>query len=721
MADTGSTQIPSSGQPLERRKKDGTYSKMRSHAGNTPVLPQTKLCPFCPAKFTRTTHLNRHLRNHTNERIHKCDLCEAQFTRSDLLSRHRRSCSHQASNIRRRSCVPCTQSKVKCDRDLPCSKCSSRGKECIYAPITKRVHKSHHLATGSLPQATHTQDSQFTATTSSAPILPNDPSVSAPPSLADQHSESSCGYSSATSSEMSWQIPTNSHLVSLYNHDMFEPFFNDLFSAMDNSLQSSSLDVSASGTRSSDDDHDWGYSIIGQTDTTTQLVSRENIPAFISPSAYFPPATSNIKETPATVMEISAEPGDHDKHHFLRLFYSAFVEQVPVVHAPSFGPEGKPPFLINAMQACGAIFVKSKTAATFITTTLRVSRKFILEEFSKDSLTIEGQLDLILTVVLLHTLGLFHEEAEERATSGLYHGMLITMIRRVNFISRIAGWSANEDSPLSLEERWRHWAWHEMSNRALLLSYLQDTSQCIYFTVPSSYHIAELIFNLPCDDKLWRAQSASEWWEELHRGSRYGNAHERLNCPTLPSILQLVFEPRTTQMKAISYFAHWAVIHGIVGRLFTLCTNGPLFLRNSLGTLDQEFHGIQYALHNWLQWWMKRPEIIDSNPPEEAEPPFMRNPLPFYWLGQVALLAYQENLPPFDAQVYSSRELRMEVRFWQVKKWIRHIRSFLAGAHRLSPTILWDELMNIRLQSWQVDLQLPANDDPHGLLGFFVQ
>lgn len=43
-------------------KKDGTSSKIRSHRGNIPVLPQTKFCPHCPAKFTRTTHLNRHLR-----------------------------------------------------------------------------------------------------------------------------------------------------------------------------------------------------------------------------------------------------------------------------------------------------------------------------------------------------------------------------------------------------------------------------------------------------------------------------------------------------------------------------------------------------------------------------------------------------------------------------------------------------------------------------------
>jgi hypothetical protein len=112
-------------------KKDGTISRMRSHRGNVPQLPQTKLCPFCPAKFTRTTHLNRHLRNRRptslwvlsanswidyTRRYERAfvsmrgaqpmlpvdfpmpncvvlgQVCGAQFTRSDLLARHKRSC-----------------------------------------------------------------------------------------------------------------------------------------------------------------------------------------------------------------------------------------------------------------------------------------------------------------------------------------------------------------------------------------------------------------------------------------------------------------------------------------------------------------------------------------------------------------------------------------------------------------------------------------------------
>ncbi|KIK98576.1 hypothetical protein PAXRUDRAFT_668207 [Paxillus rubicundulus Ve08.2h10] len=121
-------------------RKDGAISKMRSHKGNVPVLPQTKLCPHCPAKFTRTTHLNRHLRTHTGERSHCCDTCEAQFTRSDLLTRHKKTCgdpSH-ANRTRRRSCQACADSKVKCDLQRPCSKCQARGKECTFAVRSSR-------------------------------------------------------------------------------------------------------------------------------------------------------------------------------------------------------------------------------------------------------------------------------------------------------------------------------------------------------------------------------------------------------------------------------------------------------------------------------------------------------------------------------------------------------------------------------------------------------
>lgn len=105
---------------------------MHAHKGNIPSLPQTKQCAMCPARFTRTTHLNRHLRSHTNERLHRCSICKiAEFTRSDLLTRHKRTCGH-INRSRRKSCEACAESKIKCTLTYPCAKCTARGRACVF-------------------------------------------------------------------------------------------------------------------------------------------------------------------------------------------------------------------------------------------------------------------------------------------------------------------------------------------------------------------------------------------------------------------------------------------------------------------------------------------------------------------------------------------------------------------------------------------------------------
>jgi hypothetical protein len=58
-----------------------------------------------------------------------------------------------------------------------------------------------------------------------------------------------------------------------------------------------------------------------------------------------------------------------------------FLSQVPIVHAKTFTSEGKPQILISAMQACGALFVKTRKATLFITQTLASARDTLVHEF----------------------------------------------------------------------------------------------------------------------------------------------------------------------------------------------------------------------------------------------------------------------------------------------------------------------------------------------------
>ena len=93
---------------------------------------------------------------------------------------------------------------------------------------------------------------------------------------------------------------------------------------------------------------------------------------------------------------------------------------------------------------------------------------------------------LILAVVLLQTIGLFHQKVEQRSHSNIYHGMLVMvsdlpvsiiinvntthnetqMIRQSGLIAKVAEWVP----PIIDRERggeldWRQWAFHEMTKR----------------------------------------------------------------------------------------------------------------------------------------------------------------------------------------------------------------------------------------------------------------
>jgi len=245
--------------------------------------------------------------------------------------------------------------------------------------------------------------------------------------------------------------------------------------------------------------------------------------------------------------------------------------------------------------------------------------------------------------------------------------------------------------------------------------------------MPSSYLPDEMAMCLPCEDTLWKASTATEWFLALQKPSPYGSIPERLRGVSMSRVLAELCQQHTLETSIpLNPFSHFILIHAILRNLFTVCLESRLPVSSSSpppppasGSNDeivnQEIMTLQYALHNWLQSWLNSPEL-PRTATTDAEPPFICNALPFYWLGQVSLLAYQENYLPFE--LHSENNLKVEVRFRLVKQWLKHIRGFLKQTDQ-APTLFWDELMKIRLQSWQAEIEGGAGDDQDGLLGLF--
>ncbi|KAJ7690657.1 fungal-specific transcription factor domain-containing protein [Mycena rosella] len=675
----------------ESLNKDGTVSKMRKHKGNIPTLPQTKACPHCSARFTRSTHLTRHMKTHTNERHYRCTTCDAQFTRSDLLARHRKSCEDPSRPHRLRSCVLCTESKVKCDRNDPCSRCKSRGRDCLFAIPPRKPKSATAIDPGSIStlsgpsgSSSSSTGSQVTSSASTS-LLPLDSLIS---ELVDLSTQNDLAPAPAL---------VHSHLSPMYENDVFQPLFNDVFAT----------DASPSA-----DDFPLPLPFLDELPLHTGLLQPWFQELLIFPPNSYPPGEGEQRSLLNDFF--SRELQAADPKHYLYLFFNAFLLQVPIVHSATFKFEGKPPYLLKSIKACGALFVKTRKAATYITESLAAAREGLAQAFATTLTDPVEQVHLVLAVVLLQTIGLFHQKPDERFASSLIHGMLVAMIRRVGLISKNSSWTSSDSS---IQSRWHEWTFYETTKRALLLSYLHDCCQSIYFGLSPSYSPGEMTLRLPCDDSLWRAGSAEEWFSILEAPSPYQSSHHRLTGLDFSTTFASMVNPQFIPAPNVTSFGYFVLIHAILRDLFAACSETIIpvaDIRGDENPTNQKMLSVQHALHNWLHSWSSSRA---GYPQTSDEPCFIDNVLPFYWLGQVSILAHQEALPPFN----SADNVIGETRFKMVKRWLRRIRAFLSEADGES-TLFWDELMKIQLQTWQLEYDTDGGvDDQDGLLGFFPE
>lgn len=278
-----------------------------------------------------------------------------------------------------------------------------------------------------------------------------------------------------------------------------------------------------------------------------------------------------------------------------------------------------------------------------------------------------------------------------------------------------------------------------ISYSAILLSWVHDCCHVLYFGLPSSFIASEFTLNLPVEDALWRATSSIEWFQELQKPSPFGPLYIRvLGYPFQKALIALSDSRKLETLTAralINAHSHWILIHTVLRNLYALCppadpntmyADWKKRIRASRdpedrgrqdalppdGVVGDEVLKVQYVLHNWLTSWLRAPEVENVDGPDGRELPFMADALPFYWLAQVSLMALQEGMPPFATGVRTDADARFRL----VKHWLRHVRHFLRAGSR-QPTLLWNEMMKIRLQDWQGG----PPEDQDGLLGFFPE
>lgn len=496
------------------------------------------------------------------------------------------------------------------------------------------------------------------------------------------------------------------------------------------------------------------------------------------------------------------DPSTEELQHYLLVFLTAFLPQIPVIHTPTLRFEIKPQAFIRAMQACGAVFVKTPVAQAFVEKTLGTCRDLI-RDFDKPSLDPKYKSYINVTLLLLQTIGLFHQDLQQRTQSTINHGIVVQMVRRTRLIEQSTRWEHQVlpiRDPAALDTMWRDWAEHETIKRLVCLAYCHDRAQSVLFSLPPLFSADEFVMCLPCDDELWAAKTSLEWSQLLLRPSPYGSIEERVyGVPMLRALAAVGLEGQNTtatsaaspepprELRVVSPFGHYILLQSLLAELFRRCTGAESpAATHGEEEVNEHVLAVQLALHRWLQMWLKTPNAYpNENLPYEAESgkkSFMADPLPFYWLAQLLLLAFQDGLPPFHrreappscttdtpisqglnepspfapstpaSSVFSpslfaqspfscgtmssgsspvlsqtpppsywspsaapplagktsfvgtpgtgvAKAMPDMAQFYLIKRWLHSIRLFLRR-NQGTPTVVWDELMKIRLSGW---------------------
>jgi len=301
------------------------------------------------------------------------------------------------------------------------------------------------------------------------------------------------------------------------------------------------------------------------------------------------------------------------------------------------------------------------------------------------------------------------------------------MIRRSGIMTEIAAWripDIDNVSDATIEEAWRDWAVIEMGKRALCLAFLQDCSHCIYFAVKPTIFPSEFYIPLPCEDSLWKAKTSKDWLESLNKPSLYGTRIDRLRGRTMGDCSHMFKEAELN--FHISPLAHFILIHAITVKVHLLGVpktdsphvNAPTdmaqVIANCKEVRDRVVY-IQNALEMWLKSWYLCPDMMEYKDPNQV--PFLHNSMPFYWVGQVSLMAFVKGFPPFGL----TSPLKGDEKYRLMKEWFKMIKVFMKNGQQ-DATIFLDELMKIRLRNWQAEMQgNGTTDDQDGVLGFFPE
>ncbi len=251
----------------------------------------------------------------------------------------------------------------------------------------------------------------------------------------------------------------------------------------------------------------------------------------------------------------------------------------------------------------------------------------------------------------------------------------------------------------------------------LLLAHLLDCSHCVLFSgMPSAFQPIEFDMNAPCDESLWKAPTAIEW---------YALVSMPPPCTALSGVpmrhaLQALQQPPSdfenpADILLLNKFTLFILIHEVLRKLYSQLHN----YTSTPWSADPLSHALFFPeftriLHNWAQMWMKNLSNghLAKDDGDLADLPFVCDALPYYWLSHVTFWALHSQSAGWIGG------MTQQNRFFVINEWLRRIRLFLKSNNNTPPDLA-KEFKSIYQQVGEVEFRFSLGQC--GLLSFFPE
>jgi len=243
---------------------------------------------------------------------------------------------------------------------------------------------------------------------------------------------------------------------------------------------------------------------------------------------------------------IASGPNANDERHplslsmmqmYISLYWMHFHPQLPILHRPTFSAEKTPDVLLLCVIIIGAACtdIKSDPDGSHQAMDMAnlVSRNLRWTIFDQEDFRPPAKLWVFQALLLLETFEKMYADRRLHERAHIHHATTLTLMRRG---SSLTGRSGAFDSPQSgrdaksssdgssiifsgqpgsgtgssNDEAWNRWIMQEATKRVAFAAFVIDATHATMFGHSAVMVAHEMRLQLPCDETLWAASSASE-------------------------------------------------------------------------------------------------------------------------------------------------------------------------------------------------------------------